>query len=150
MLRILIVATLLCLISAASAWAEAPTAAGASEPASGEGIAVQLEIGTRLGAHAFLQPAAARASMPTAAMQRTINGVVRAQRAADSRKAMLPLLSFGGDRPGVGLPVSETVSLRLRYQYLRPEDIRRDVAETASLDDEYTSHNLVLRARWNF
>ena len=146
MLRILIVATLLFLISAASAWADAPTAAGASEPASGEGIAVQLEIGTRLGAHAFLQPAAARASMPTAAMQRTINGVVRAQRAADSRNAMLPLTQFrrrqargwpAGVRNGLAPPALSVPA---------PEDIRRDVAETGSLDDEYTSHNLVLRA----
>lgn len=149
MLRILIVATLLFLISAASAWADAPAAAGASGAASGEGITVQLEIGARAGAQAFLQPAV-RAVMPTAAMQRTINGLVQAQRAADGRNAMLTLLSFGGDKPGLGLPVSETVSLGLRYQYLRPEDIRRDVAETASLDEEYTSHTLVLRARWHF
>jgi opacity protein-like surface antigen len=149
MLRILIVATLLVLISATSAWADAPTAAGTSGAASGDGVIVPLEIGARIGAQAFLQPAV-RASMPSAVMQRTINGVVQAQGAADGRGTMFTVLGFGGDKQGLGLPVSETVTLGLRYQYLRPEDIRRDVAETASLDDEYTSHNLVLRARWHF
>jgi len=145
MLRILIVATVLLLVSATGARADSAAASGA---AAGEGIAIQLLIGARVGAQAFLQPAI-RASMPTAAMHRTINGVVEAQRTADGRNAMYTLFSRS-DKPGLALPVSESVSLGLRYQYLRPEDIRRNMAETASLDDGYSSHNLVLRARWQF
>ena len=150
MLRILIVATLLLLASATNARADAMTGSGAaSGAASGEGVTVQLQIGARVGAQAFLQPAV-RASMPTAAMHRTINGVVQAQRSADGRNAVLSLLSRGSGKSGLALPVSESVSLGLRYQYLRPEDIRREIAETASLNEEYSSHNLMLRARWQF
>jgi hypothetical protein len=150
MLRILIVATLLFLVSATSARADAtPASAAASGAASGEGITIQLEIGARVGAHAFLQPAV-RASLPTAVMHRTINGVVQAHRTADGRSAMLGLFDLGDDKPGLALPVSESVSLGLRYQYLRSEDIRLEVAETGSLDEAYSSHNLVLRAHWHF
>jgi hypothetical protein len=149
MLRILIVATLIFLASATNVRAGSLTAAGAVPgAASDEGITVQLEIGARVGAQAFLQPAV-RASMPTAVMHRTINGVVQAQRSADGRSTMLALFNLGG-KPGLALPVSESVSLGLRYQYLRSEDIRLEVAETGSLDEAYSSHNLVLRARWQF
>jgi opacity protein-like surface antigen len=146
MLRILIVATLLFLVSATSAQADATAASGA---APGEGIAVQLQIGARVGAQAFLQPVV-RASMPTAAMHRSINGAVQAHRTADGRNAMLALFHLRSDKPGLALLVSESVSLGLRYQYLRREDIRRAIAETAPLDEQYSSHNLVLRARWQF
>jgi opacity protein-like surface antigen len=146
MLRILIVATLLFLVSATSAQADATAASGAVP---GEGIAVQLQIGARVGAQAFLQPVV-RASMPTAAMHRSINGAVQAHRTADGRNAMLALFHLRSDKPGLALLVSESVSLGLRYQYLRREDIRRAIAETAPLDEQYSSHNLVLRARWQF
>jgi hypothetical protein len=146
MLRILIVATLLFLATATSAWADSTVAWGSARA---EGITVQLQIGAGVGAQALAQPAV-RASMPTALMHRTINGRMQAQGAHAGGNAMLALLSRRGDKPGLALPVSESVSLGLRYQYLRPEDIRRDMAETASLDDAYSSHNLMLRARWQF
>jgi hypothetical protein len=63
---------------------------------------------------------------------------------------MLALFHLRSDKPGLALLVSESVSLGLRYQYLRREDIRRAIAETAPLDEQYSSHNLVLRARWQF
>ena len=152
MLRILIVATLLFLVSADQRLGRAPTAAGASEPASGEGIAVQLEIGARLGAQAFLQPAAVRASMPTAAMHRTINGVARAQRAADGRNAMLAVVRVSAaTSPGLApAGVRNRSRSACAISTCGREDIRLEVAETGSLDDEYSSHNLVLRARWQF
>lgn len=140
MLRILIVATVLFLVSATSVRAD-------SAAVSREGT-IHFQIGAGVGAQAFLQPAV-RASMPSAAMHRTINGVVQAQRTADGRNGMLALFNRGG-KPGLALPVSESVSLGLRYQYLRREDIRLEVAETGSLDEDYSSHNLVLRARWQF
>jgi hypothetical protein len=142
MLRILIVATLLLLVSATSVQAGSSAAPGGS-------ATVQLEIGARAGAQALLQPAV-RALMPTAAMHRTINGVAQARRATDGRNAMLGLFNLGSGKPGLALPVSDSVSLGLRYQYLRREDIRLEVAKTGSLDDGYTNHKLVLRARWQF
>jgi hypothetical protein len=145
MLRILSVASLLLLVSATGVQADSAAASGA---VADEGVTIQLQIGARAGAQAFLQPAI-RASMPTAAMHRTINGAAQAHRTTAGRNEVLALFSRG-DRPGLALPVSESVSLRLRYQYLRPEDLRRNIAETASLNDGYSSHNLVLRARWQF
>jgi hypothetical protein len=142
MLRILIVATLLVLISATSLHAGSPGVPGG-------GITIQLRIGAQADAQAVLQPAV-RAGMPSAAMQRTINGVAQAQRASNGRKGMLALFDLGGDKRGLALPVSESVSLGLRYQYLRPEDLHYEIAETASLDEGYSSHNVVLHARWKF
>ena len=140
MLRILIVATLLFLVSAT-----AVEAGSAVAPGEGAGT---LRIGARASALAVLQPAV-RASMTSRAMYRSINGRGRTQRAAGDN-AMLALLHGAGDKPSLALPVSDSLSLDLRYQYLRPEDIRRETGETASLDEAYTSHNVVLRARWQF
>jgi opacity protein-like surface antigen len=138
MLRILIVATLLLLVSATGARADAMAASGAvSGATTGEGIAIQLQIGAGMGAHAFLQPAV-RASVPSEVMQRSINGSRQAQGTAERRSPML------------SLSVSDSVSLGLRYRYLRPEDLRREAAETASLNEDYSSHNLLVRARWQF
>jgi hypothetical protein len=139
MLRILIVATLLFLVSATSARADG--AAPAER--------VKLQLGARVGAHAFVQPAV-RASMPTDTMHRSINGSTEAQQAADGRNGMLALFGLGGGKPGLALPVSDSVSLGLRYRYLEREDIRFEVAETGALDEGYSSHNVIVRARWRF
>jgi hypothetical protein len=141
MLRILIVATLLILVPATSALAGSPVARGES---------VLIQFGARpVGAQAFLQPTI-RASLPSAAMHRTINSVASARAAAHGRPAPLGVHNMGGGRSGLALPVSRSVSLGLRYQYLRPEDMRLNVAESASLNEEYSSHSLVMRARWKF
>jgi opacity protein-like surface antigen len=38
----------------------------------------------------------------------------------------------------------------LGYEYLRREDVHLEVAETGSLHEEYSTHNVMLRARWKF
>jgi len=139
MLRILIVATLLFLASA--------TSVRADDAAPAERI--KLQLGARVGAQAFVQPVI-RASMPTDAMHRSINGTTAAQQAADGRNGVLALFGLGGGKPGLALTVSESVSLGLRYRYLEREDIRFEVAETGALDDGYSSHNVIVRARWQF
>jgi hypothetical protein len=141
MLRILIVATLLLLVSATSVQA-------GSSVEQDESATVQFQIGARAGALAFLQPAL-RARMAAVATHRTINGVARAPQATDARNGMLGLFGSSG-KPGLALPVSDSVSLGLRYQYLRREDIRLEAAKAGSLDEGYSSHKLVLRARWQF
>jgi opacity protein-like surface antigen len=141
MLRILIVATLLLLVSATSVQA-------GSSVERDESATVQFQIGARAGALAFLQPAL-RARMAAVATHRTINGLAQARQAADGRNAAPGTFSLGG-KPGLALPVSDSVSLGLRYQYLRREDIRLEAAKAGSLDEGYSSHKLVLRARWQF
>jgi hypothetical protein len=142
MLRILIVATLLLLVSATSVQA-------GSSVEQDESATVQFQIGARAGALAFLQPTL-RARMAALATHRTINGLPQARRAADGRNAMPGLFNLGSGKPGLALPVSDSVSLGLRYQYLRREDLRLEVAKTGSLDEGYSNHKLVLRARWQF
>jgi hypothetical protein len=141
MLRILIVATLLLLVSATSVQA-------GSSVEQDESATVQFQIGARAGALAFLQPTL-RARMAALATHRTINGVARAPQTTDGRNGMLGLFGSSG-KPGLALPVSDSVSLGLRYQYLRREDIRLEAVKAGSLDEGYSSHKLVLRARWQF
>jgi hypothetical protein len=140
MLRILIVATLLLLVSATS------VQAGSSVDQDESGT-VQLQIGARAGALAFLQPGL-RARLAALATHRTINDA-QASRATDGGNEVHGLLGSRG-KPGLALPVSDSVSLGLRYQYLRQEDLRLEVAKTGSLGEDYSSHKLVLRARWQF
>ncbi|MEM7025471.1 MAG: hypothetical protein AAF637_23215 [Pseudomonadota bacterium] len=138
MLRILITASVLLLVSATSVQADQVDET------------LHLEFGARVGgAQAFLQPAV-RASLPSSAMHRTINGTHRAAR-RNGGNAVLGM--FGASRetkPGFAMSVSESVSLRLRYEYLRREDVQLDAAETASLDEKYSSHHLLVRANWKF
>jgi opacity protein-like surface antigen len=139
MLRILIVATLLLLVSATSVQA-------GSSVDQDESATVQLRIGARAGALAFLQPAL-RARLAALATLRTINDA-RASRATDGNAGLGRFGSTG--KPGLALPLSDSVSLGLRYQYLRQEDLRLEVAKTGALDDDYSSHKFVLGARWQF
>ena len=138
MLRILIAAGVLLLVSATSVQADP-----VDEP-------LHLEFGARVGgAQAFLQPAL-RASLPSAAMHRTINGVPRAAK-RNGGNSVLGLFGASQEtKPGFAMSVSDSVSLRLRYEYLRREDVQLDEAETASLDEKYSSHNLFVRANWKF
>jgi hypothetical protein len=141
MLRVLILATLLLLVSATGADAQS-----ASEPHD----TIQLRIGARVGgALAFVQ-SAVRAALPTTAMHYSINGGARPDRAPHSRPGVLALFDLGGEKRGLAVPVTESVSLGLGYRYLRREDLHLEVAETGSVDEEYSSHNVVLRARWQF
>lgn len=143
MLRILIVATVLVLVPATSVLAGSPAAPE-------QGATVHLRFGAQIGgAQAFVQPAI-RASLPTSALRRSIDRAVRARAASERRQPPATLFGLGGGKSGLMLPVSQSVSLGLRYQYLRPEDLHLDIAETASLDENYSSHSLVMRARWKF
>lgn len=139
MLRVLILAILLLLVSTSGANAQS-----GSNPHD----AVQLRIGARVGgALAFVQPAV-RAAPPTMAMHRSINGGAPSE--ARGPQGVLALFDLGGEKRGLAVPVTESVSLGVRYRYLRPEDLRLEAAETGSLDEEYSSHKVVLRARWQF
>jgi opacity protein-like surface antigen len=147
MLRVLIVASLLVLVSATSVQAD-------SSAAREEGVTVQIRFGARVGsgvgsAQAFVQPAV-RTTMPSVAMYRMINGVAQVQQRSDGRHGMLGLVAMGGDQPALALPVSDSVSLGVGYEYLRREDIHLEVAETGSLSEAYSTHNLTVRAHWKF
>jgi hypothetical protein len=83
-------------------------------------------------------------------MHDSINGGARPDRAPRSRPGVLALFDLGGEKRGLAVPVTESVSLGLGYRYLRREDLHLEVAETGSVDEEYSSHNVVLRARWQF
>ncbi len=141
MLRVLIAAMLFL------AWTASAVAGSSGDRA--EAITVQLQIGARISGSQGFAPAV-HTSRPSRVMQRTINGVALAGRVGAEGADMLALLHLRSDAQGVAVPVSDSVSLGLGYEYLRREDIHLEVAETASLHEEYSSHNVVLRAHWKF
>lgn len=141
MLRITILTTLLLLVSGTGAHAGSALDVG--------GQAERLGIGAQIGGAQAFGRTTVRASLPSSAMLRTINGV-RADRAPHDGGSMMALLEVDREKRAVALPVTDSVSLGVGYQYLRQEDLRLEVAETASLDDGYSTHNVVLRARWQF
>jgi hypothetical protein len=109
-----------------------------------EGLTVQLRMGARISSARAIVPAV-HASMPSGAMQGTING----GHGAEAEGGVLTLLHLAGGR-GLAVPVSDSVSVGLGYEYLRREDVHLEVAETGSLHEEYSTHNVMLRARWKF
>ena len=134
MLRLLMAASLL-LVSVTSAAADGRE----------EGVTVQLRIGARLNASQAPAPVI-RAGMPGTVIHRT------ALRGPDDTgdAGMLAALNLQSDASGLAVPVSDSMSLGLGYEYLRREDIHLEVAETGSLHEEYSTHNVVLRAQWKF
>lgn len=50
----------------------------------------------------------------------------------------------------VSYPVSSTVFLGVGYSYVTLEDLAFEAAGTGSLESDYDSHNLLLRAHWQF
>ena len=69
---------------------------------------------------------------------------------AARRAGTMRWLSLGGSNPALAYPVTESLSLGLRYSYQRSEDLVFKVAKTGSLEDDYQSHNVLLRAQWEF
>jgi opacity protein-like surface antigen len=124
-----------------------PVASAVGDEGRDEGVSIQLRIGPRVTTVQAFAPAAT-GHLAGGAMQRSINGVAAAAHTAASDPGILAGLNVGDD--GLALPVSDTVSLGLGYEYLRREDIRLEVAETGSLNEEYSTHNVVLRAHWKF
>ena len=58
------------------------------------------------------------------------------------------LLTSDGSK--LGYAVSREVRLGLGYDYVTGEDLDFEVAETGSLDDDYTSHRVMVRAHVQF
>jgi hypothetical protein len=114
---------------------------------------VQLQVG---GALALAQPAL-RATVPVPA--------VTGRRPADAFRTLaltpaaspttwwggaMPWLELRGARPTFVLPLTDSLSLGLAYRYVRVEDLDFKAAKTGLLAPDYQSHNVLLRARWEF
>ena len=63
---------------------------------------------------------------------------------------VLRWLDLRGSKPALAYPVTESLSLSLRYSYSRGEDLAFKVAKTGSLDDDYRNHRVLVRALWQF
>lgn len=50
----------------------------------------------------------------------------------------------------LSFPVSSRMSLGVGYSYVTSEDLAFEVAETGSLERDYDSHNVLIRAHWQF
>lgn len=124
-----------------------PVTSAAAGSSDGDANGVQLAIGQRLSSASTPRwPAASTGGV----MHRTINGVAVRNRVGAEDTGMLALLDLGGEEQGLAVSVSDTVSLGVGYEYLRREDIHLEVAETGSLHEKYSTHNVVVRARWKF
>jgi hypothetical protein len=59
-------------------------------------------------------------------------------------------LDLRGSRSSLAVPVSEEVSLGLRYSFQRSEDVEFRAAKAGALDDGYANHKLMVSAQWRF
>jgi hypothetical protein len=107
--------------------------------------ALQLQVGDAL---ALTQPSL-RARLPRDGSRRSLAPQLPAEHEA-RRPGTMRWLNLSGSNPLLAYPVTESLSLGLRYSYQRSEDLVFKVAKTGSLEDDYQSHNLLLRAQWEF
>ena len=111
--------------------------------------AVQLQVG---GALALAQPAV-RAEVPE--QDRALSQVKHA-RPSSQAVAAVPVegnalwLDAGAEKTSLAYTVSDSLSLGLGYRYVRGEDLGLKMANTEAVASDYTSHNVLLRARWQF
>jgi hypothetical protein len=111
--------------------------------------ALQLQVGDAL---ALTQPSL-RATLPGSVDRRYLaphQSAPREQTGPERRAIAARWLDLDGTRPMLDYPVTDRLSLGLRYSYLRGEDLIFKVAKTGSLNDTYQSHRVLLRAQWEF
>jgi hypothetical protein len=122
----------------------AVTGKGIRTPRTAEG-ALELQVGDAL---ALTQPSL-RARLAGNDNRRLL--VPRLPAAQQARRpGTMRWLNLSGTNPALAYPVTESLSLGLRYSYQRSEDLVFKVAKTGSLQDDYQSHNVLLRAQWEF
>lgn len=122
----------------------AVTGKGIRAPRTGEG-ALQLQVGDALA----LTQSSLRARLARNGNRRDLAPPLPAGQEA-RRPGTMRWLNLSGSNPALAYPVTESLSLGLRYSYQRSEDLVFKVAKTGSLQDDYQSHNLLLRAQWEF
>jgi hypothetical protein len=111
--------------------------------------ALQLQIG---GALALTQPSL-RASLAGhgSGADLTLQLLSGRGHADPARPAVaVRWLDLRGAKPALAYPLTDSLSLGLRYSYERGEDLIFKVAKTGSLHDDYQSHKVLLRAQWEF
>lgn len=74
--------------------------------------------------------------------------IVRTNLKAAPHRRAVPGTASGGS--SVAYAVSREVRLGLGYDFLTSEDLDFEVAETGSLDDDYASHRVMVRAHLKF
>jgi hypothetical protein len=108
--------------------------------------AMQLQVG---GALALTQPSL-RASFGGHGTRRYLSPHRLSGRPPADPPAVVRWLDLRGSRPALAYPVTEWLSLGLRYTFQRGEDLNFKAAKTGSLHDDYASHRVLLRAQWEF
>ena len=72
---------------------------------------------------------------------------------AEARATFAPVLAGASDdrsQSVFSVPVSERVSFGFGYEYVTPEDLAFELAESGALASDYESHQVMIRARWRF
>lgn len=113
------------------------------------GRALQLQVG---GALALTQ-SSLRASLAGSAPRpylapHLLTG--RQPAAPAPRSGAVRWLDLRDSNTALAYPVTESLSLGLRYSYQRGEDLNFKAAKAGSLDDGYENHKVLLRAQWEF
>lgn len=108
--------------------------------------APQLQVG---GALALSQPSV-RARVAGSGSHRYAAPQLLSGREEVELPAVVRWLDLRGSKPGLAYPVTGSLSLGFRYTFQRGEDLVFRVAKTGALHDDYASHNVLLRAQWEF
>lgn len=108
--------------------------------------AVELQLGGAVAAVQAAVPGMLAAIEPIRWPKRRDAGIARQD---DVTSPVAGASSRGGS--GLSYPLSNAMSLGLRYWFLTDEDLADlEMAETGSLQSGYMNHRFLVRARWHF
>jgi hypothetical protein len=153
MLRTLALAVLLTSISATAAHgaeSAALTPSGGPASASDQNVAsIDLRVPSAL---AWIQPSL-RGAVSRGSKGRQAAAAAGARQPVTQRRGVLGQLgrlASDRDRAALAYPLSDRLSLDLGYRFLEAEDMVVRRVEPGTVAPTYSSHHLVLHARWRF
>jgi len=154
MLRMLALAVLLMAISATAAHGTESTTLAGSSPATqapeSDAVSIDLQVPSAL---AWAQPSLRGAVSSANRHRHTAAAAGARQPVTQARGGVLGglgRLASDRNRAALAYPVSESLSLDLGYRFLDVEDVIVRRGEPGTVGPTYSSHHLVLHARWRF
>ena len=154
MLRMLALAVLLTAISATAAHGSESAALAPSSPATAapetDAASIDLHVPSAL---AWAQPSLRGAVSSGSKRRQTAAAAGARQPVTQARGGVLGglgRLASDRNRAALAYPVSDSLSLDLGYRFLDVEDVIVRRGEPGTVAPTYSSHHLVLHARWRF
>jgi hypothetical protein len=153
MLRILALALLLTSISASAAHGAGSVAPAASRPMAAAMDRSAASIDLRVpSALAWIQPSL-RGAVSRGSKGRQAAAAAGARQPVSRARGVLGQLgrlASDRDRASLAYPLNDRLSLDLGYRFLETEDMVVRRVEPGTVAPTYSSHHLVLHARWRF